>query len=197
MELLDEAGTLALAVVSLIDGNDEKARAFLRRLPRLDPVPPPPVDATAALERVGGKRVAVPSALRAQTSKRDRWQCRYCGRRVVVPGVIQLVGALCPLEFPFPSHNMPGGRTHPAAVRLYPNVDHVHAGSIGGWLLVNENLVTACTRCNELKSDKLGWSVLADPGEEWDGLAGSYKALWERAGDAGPYHRRWFTVLGL
>lgn len=197
MGLLDEAGTVAHAVAALIERRNEDARMLLRALPRLDPVPPPPVDMTAANERIGGKRVAIPPALRAQTYQRDRWQCRYCGRRVVVPGVLQVVGAICPLEFPFPSHNMPGGRTHPAAVRLYPNVDHVHAGSVGGWALAEENLITACTRCNELKSDRLGWSALAQLGEGWDGLTGSYKALVQRADDTGRYHRDWFKRLGI
>jgi 5-methylcytosine-specific restriction endonuclease McrA len=194
---MDEADILSRAVASLIAGCDKDARQLLQTLPCLDPVRISFVNATVTTERFVGRRRPIPPALRAQIYQRDYWICRYCGRRVVVPGVIELVGALCPAEFPFPSHNMPGGLTHPAAVRLYPNVDHIRAGSVGGWEIDAENLVTACTRCNELKSDKPGWLPSVELAGEWDGLANSYKALAERIGVVRQYHLRWFAMLGI
>lgn len=52
---------------------------------------------------------------------------------------------------------MPAATTHPAANRVYPNVDHVQAWSLGGAWDDLGNLLTACTPCNERKSNNLGW----------------------------------------
>jgi hypothetical protein len=92
--------------------------------------------------------------------------------------VIELVGRLCPVEFPFPpGHHMPKGRAHPAAERVYPNVDHVMALAIGGSAVEMANLVTACTPCNEEKGDRLGWERVELERDDWDGLSSNFGAL--------------------
>ncbi len=197
MASIEDAVILAGAVGLLILRRDADANDLLSALPILDPIPAPTANASAALERTPGKRMSVPQGLRAKVYQRDRWICQYCGRRVIAPGIIEIIGNLCPIAFSFPSHNMPAGRTHPAAVRVYPNVDHVHAGSLGGAWRSEDNLVTACTRCNELKRDRLGWSPVAQSGEGWDGLTILYKAIAERTGDVGRYHLEWLKVLRI
>lgn len=135
--------------------------------------------------------------MRAAVFRRDGWRCRYCGRRLVVSGVLELIGILYPEEFPFPSHNMAHSSTHPAAIRVYPNVDHVdaRAESVGDDL---RNLIGACTPCNELKSDNLGWVAVEQDLDQWDGLTNSYRPLLQLVGvPVPPFHRQWMRALGL
>jgi hypothetical protein len=183
----------------LVERRDAAARLELLKLPRVDTVKRPIVKATAA--DAPAERTARPPtspALLAPILRRDGWRCRYCGRRLVLSGVIALIARLCPSDFPFPpGHHMPADRTHPAAIRVYPNVDHVHAGSVGGDWRATENLVTACTPCNEAKSNRLGWEPEAFGSDNWDGLVQFYRALVERTGDRSSYHRQWMKALGV
>src|SRR5262249_15636633 len=99
--------------------------------------------------------------------------------------VIELIGRLCPEEFPFPpGHHMPRGLTHPAAERVYPNVDHVQALAVGGAALDLGNLIAACTPCNEEKGDRLGWERVELERDDWDGLSSKCRPLLELAGGA-------------
>ena len=196
-DVIDDALILALAVRLLLENRDADAHTELLRLSIVDPIGAPAIS-QETLPSDGGryKRPAVKPAELAAVLMRDGWRCRYCGRRLVVPGVIELVGALCPEQFPFPAgHHMPAGRTHPAAIRMYPNVDHVEAGSVGGRWADDTNLVAACTPCNELKSDKGGWKVETPVIDEWDGLVGCYRALVSKAGTMRPYHQNWMRAL--
>jgi 5-methylcytosine-specific restriction endonuclease McrA len=142
-------------------------------------------------------RVSVPKDLATTVYRRDGCRCHYCGRRVVASVVIELVGRLCPDEFPFPpGHHMPKDRTHPAAERVYPNVDHVQALVSGGAALELANLVTACTPCNEEKGDRLGWERVELERDGWDGLSGACRELLVLA--ATPLtstHRAWLRAF--
>jgi hypothetical protein len=188
------------AALLLLASDREGAREVLRALSTADPLPRPRPDALAATERpLRRPRVTVSPKLKAEAFLRDGWRCHYCGRRVVVAGVIELIGLLCPDEFPFPpGHHMPKGRTHPAAERVYPNVDHVKATAIGGDALDLSNLVTACTPCNETKGDRLGWERVELLRDEWDGLAGLYRGLFTLANARmTSTHRDWMRALAV
>ncbi|MBV8081940.1 MAG: HNH endonuclease [Candidatus Eremiobacteraeota bacterium] len=91
---------------------------------------------------------------------------------------------------------MPVGRTHPAAIRVYPAVDHVHPVSLGGAWADPQNLVSACVPCNELKSDKLGWARGTFSNDGWNGLVEYYRALAERRAPIRRYHLDWLRALG-
>jgi hypothetical protein len=194
---VDDALLLQSAVALLLERKPTEARRVLRELPEDDPVPAPVFEKGPSAKHPDDVRaVDVDRALAAQTYDRDGWRCRYCGRRLVVPGVIELVGILCPKEFRWESDHMPIERTHPAAIRVYPNVDHVLAGA------AETELVAACTPCNERKGDRVGWTPRPAPalraGAAWDGLRSRYRPLFELA-DAKwrGSHSGWMDVLGV
>jgi 5-methylcytosine-specific restriction endonuclease McrA len=197
---MEDALILREAAHHLVAREDDAARESLRKLSRDDPVEPPVVDsrvAAARPERVPRPRVK-PQQL-ADVLRRDAWRCHYCARRLVASPVIEIIGTLCPDEFPFPpGHHMPVARTHPAAIRVYPNVDHVHAGSLGGNWHAEDNLIAACTPCNEAKSDRLGWTTLEhERDEDWHGLTELYRRLTQRLPEVRTYHRDWLRALGV
>ncbi|MDB5093251.1 MAG: endonuclease [Candidatus Eremiobacteraeota bacterium] len=200
MASTEDALILARAVDLLLAHRDVEAGAVLRGLPgERDPIPRPVPNATALLEPTPpGEQHAVDTRLAVKVFDRARWRCQYCGRRLVVAGVIELIGRLCLQDFPWESHAMPAGRTHPAAQRVYPNVDHVHPVSRGGAWRDADNLVSACTPCNTWKSDKPGWSIIAYEPDDWDGLKTSYRALLERVGERPTRTQQgWLKALGL
>ena len=94
-------------------------------------------------------------------------------------GVIEAIGTLCPKEFYFPpGHHMPPG-THLAAIRVYPNTDHINAGA-GNDL---SNLTAACTPCNETKNNYAGWMPTERTDYDWDGLVSAYRPLTHSIGN--------------
>jgi len=92
---------------------------------------------------------------------RDRYQCRYCGERVILTAVMRLVSRLYSDLFPY-HPNWKADLTHPAFVSRSATLDHVHPIADGGDPLDPANLVTACWGCNrrkgDLRLDELGWS---------------------------------------
>jgi len=120
----------------------------------------------------------------ASIYKRDRFHCRYCGRKVIPTQIMRLISALFPDEFPY-HPNWKGGQTHPAIASRSPSLDHVVPWSQGG---TNDltNLVCACWICNQVKGDlslgQLGWRLRPIPETDWDGLVSHYRQLWELAG---------------
>jgi hypothetical protein len=184
------------AVRLFINAEYTAARDELLKLSSFDPVLPPKFTTLRRASIKRRPRPAVTPAGLVPILRRDSWCCRYCGRRLVVAGVLELLGALAPAEFPFPrGHHLPKARTHPAAIRAYPEVDHVHAGSAGGDWANPDNLVAACVPCNEKKSDHDGWKVSRITHEDWCGLADLYRPLLLRAGVQRRYHTDWLRAL--
>jgi HNH endonuclease len=196
-----DALILKAAAGCILDNRLPDAAALLRGLQRDDPLPLPEVTSTmysllsGATE--GGSPPAVP--LRARVLEAGCWCCEYCDRRLVVPGVIELIGRLFPHEFPFSSHHMPTTRTHPAAIRVYPNIDHVIAKSVGGKLVDSNNLVAACTPCNERKSNRGGWDPSGVIREaDWKGITDDYRRLLELVRPQNMrFHNAWLNALKL
>jgi HNH endonuclease len=82
--------------------------------------------------------------------------------------------------------------------RVYPNADHVEARSLGGSALDIENLITACTPCNETKGDRLGWERVEHLRDGWDGAVGLYRSLFTLASATlTPTHSKWMKALGV
>lgn len=194
----EDALILARAARLFIAEENTAACAELRKLALYDPVVPPQF-ASRSIEQIGnGKRPNVTPTDLAPVLQRDHWCCRYCGRRLVVGGVLELLGILAPQDFPFPrGYHMPRDRTHPAALRVYPEVDHVHAGARGGDWKDRENLVAACVPCNDKKGDRIGWVTCPPKHESWTGLTELYEPLAIAASADRPFHKVWRRALGL
>jgi 5-methylcytosine-specific restriction endonuclease McrA len=119
---------------------------------------------------------------------RDRYQCRYCSRKLILPAVLRLVSHLCPDEFPY---HMQGKATeiHPLAAVWRAEIDHVVPVSRGGDPYGGNNLVTACTACNRRKGSQLLEEIPemtlrnAPLDRNWAGLSEYLDVMWQKAGD--------------
>jgi 5-methylcytosine-specific restriction endonuclease McrA len=145
------------------------------------------------------KRVSVPIIVAGQVYRRDRFCCRYCGKRTIPTPIMELLGGIFPSVFPF-HKNWRGGLTHPAVILISPVVDHLVPGAWGGSWSELSNLRTACWPCNGRKADltlaQLGWNELPISESDWDGLASLYPRLWEAAGHPNPrHHQPWIRAL--
>lgn len=161
---------------------------------QLEPIayPPRPVRRRPALSR----------AVRCRVFQRDRFTCRYCGAKTILPPVMELLARLYPDIFPFESDAWRGGVTHPAFAGRSPMVDHLVPGALGGEWSAIDNLVTACNPCNAMKADftldQLGWDLRPVSVTNWAGLSEHYAALWQTAGRPDEKrHRGWFRDLGI
>ena len=76
----------------------------------------------------------------------------------------------------WPNDNMAKALTHPAAVRLYPNADHIKARAVGGHATADDNLICSCTTCNERKGSRAVWEPIVTS-EPWDGSAAIRAAI--------------------
>jgi 5-methylcytosine-specific restriction endonuclease McrA len=124
-------------------------------------------------------------AVIASVYAQDRYQCRYCGEKVILTPVMRLLARL--YSEPFPYHtNWKADSTHPAFVSRSATLDHVIPIAGGGEPLERSNLVTACWGCNRRKGDltldEIGWSLVEPADPTWLGLTDLYIPLWEAAG---------------
>lgn len=137
----------------------------------------------------------------ARVYARDHYQCRYCGRRLVLASMLRLLSRLHPEVFPYQA-NWKTGVAHPAYVTLSATLDHVVPVALGGDSVDEENLVCACWSCNLRKSDlslaAAGFELtLASADPTWDGLSSAYRMLWEATGrlELGAHEREWMRAV--
>ena len=173
------------AVAAAAEGRIEEGARLLQ------PIASPPLELP--------KRKPLSRELMVLVFRRDSFCCKYCRGKTILTPVMELLGGLYPELFPFQSAGWKAGITHPAIISRSPAVDHVLPAAWGGSNDL-ENLVTACTPCNSIKSDmsleQIGWEVVevAHPG--WDGLSRYYESLWKAAGRSKPeYHSAWLRLL--
>jgi 5-methylcytosine-specific restriction endonuclease McrA len=155
----------------VVDGDLDGGRAILEEI-RFEPAP----------KRV--ERWPATSTI-ARVYVRDRYQCRYCGEKTILPPVMRLLARLYPQGFPM-HPNWKADATHPAFVSRATTLDHLMPLAGGGDPVAEDNLVTACWGCNRRKGDltleELGW-VLRDPADStWRGLTQFYEPAWVAAG---------------
>ena len=195
----EDADVFAYAVGLLLDQRDDEAAQQLATLSVVDPMPLPPFVST--IDGSSGERKSkesVTTSDRATTFARDGWRCRYCHRKVVVPGILEILTTLCPgFKGLLSGHHMPDDQTARAVGRCYPNVDHMQAVSRGGAWRDPNNHVTACTPCNERKKHYLGWTPGPIEKDEWDGLVSAYRPLANRLSEIRAYHLDWFKALKI
>jgi len=155
--------------------------------------------------RHGGesRRRSLSPRLQVKVFRRDRFTCRFCGRRAVFPPVLRLLSVLFPSVFPYHPHGKME-QCHLAFWRDIASCDHlVPVARRGGSDL--ENLVTSCYMCNSIKQnwlvEELRWELKAVPeAGTWDGLTGTYPALLKACEDEHPacrssYYRGWLRAL--
>ena len=90
---------------------------------------------------------------------------------------------------------MPKRSTHPAAIRVYPNVDHVRPRALKG-LNTDENLIAACTPCNEWLGAREERPDVLRPPRDWDGLVTTYGPLVCVFESRIEFHKHWLSALG-
>jgi 5-methylcytosine-specific restriction endonuclease McrA len=130
------------------------------------------------------RRTPSPQAL-AEIYDRDRYQCRYCGRKTVFIEVMRLLSEQFPEQFPY-HRNWKTSETHQAYWLVSATHDHVVPVSRGGDSLDPSNIVTACWACNARKSglrlEDIGFILRKPNDQTWRGLADLYPALWQHCG---------------
>lgn len=140
------------------------------------------------------KRVVLTKSLQLSIFRRDNWLCRWCAKPVIFAPAMKLLeielrtsGFDMPLAY---YHTHWTRATAPLLDELGVVLDHVTAFSVGG-KSEEENLVTACAKCNGRKSaaplENWNQRVIRKPikgkyGEPqaWDGLSGAFIVLAER-----------------
>ncbi len=159
---------------------------------------------------MGKSRPPLSKELQLSIFRRDRWICRWCNRPVIFGPVLRLLerevrkgGRTEPLAY-FHAHATRDGA--PLLDELWGVIDHVEAFSTGG-ADSEDNLATACNKCNGRKSSaslvKWGGRVMRKPvkgkyGEPqyWDGLSGVFIVLAERdAFGLSASDKGWLKVL--
>jgi 5-methylcytosine-specific restriction endonuclease McrA len=143
---------------------------------------------------MGKPRPPIPKESQLSIFRRDRWVCRWCNRPVIFAPVMRLIEAKVrkagrgePLSY-YHLHWTRAGA--PLLDELGAVIDHVEAFSTGG-ANSEENLATACNKCNGRKSSaslkKWGGREMRKPikgkyGEpqHWDGLSGVFVILAQR-----------------
>jgi hypothetical protein len=105
----------------ILAGERGEASALLASIPEVDRVVPP-ARQTVTRENVLRERDrrSLSAAQKFAVHERYGWRCQYCGRRVAIAGVIELVGRLCPRVRWWPNDNMAKALTHPARSAALP-----------------------------------------------------------------------------
>src|SRR2546429_7278539 len=117
----------------------------------------------ASVPTVDRRRAGV--RIRAEVFDRDRYQCRYCGRRTILPAVVRLLARYLQTELPHAT-DWRSWQLHSAWVVYCATIAHVEPVGALGDATDPVNLVTACWQCNAAKGGlslrALGW-VLREP----------------------------------
>lgn len=164
----DLTATLTATAHALTDSQGDVAQAYM--------------DAIAFDWPTIAPRGSVPVGQLVRIYDRDRYTCRYCGKRTVHLAVLRLLSFAYPREFPH-HPNWKADSCHPAYAEVSTSNDHVRPVSRGGALRDDANIVTACAGCNYRKGDLplevIGMSLRpVDQDSPWRGLTDRYRALW-------------------
>ena len=133
-------------------------------------------------------RIRAPGPVRSVISAvytRDRYQCRYCGQKVILTPVMRLISRLYPAQFPY-NRNWKVAETHPAFAARAATLDHVSPVAHDSGPIGLERLAAACWPCNLRKGDlsleTLGWQLLEPADESWMRLTDLFDPLWRAVG---------------
>jgi hypothetical protein len=128
--------------------------------------------------------------------RRDHYQCRYTGIKLITHPMLELLSYLLPSHFPYdnpPSGSDKGSKnTHLLVWVLWPSVDHIIPVSQGG---LNEmsNYTTANSKFNmfngNILNEHLGLEFLDAADKNWKGLEDEYQSLLIKYRDQVPLSR--------
>jgi hypothetical protein len=91
--LMEDADILQQAVERLLNDDHDGARSVLRQLSIDDPVQRPAIESESSNEdRTAPSRPTFRTQDFARILQRDGWRCHYCSRKLVVAGVVALLG---------------------------------------------------------------------------------------------------------
>lgn len=156
---------------------------------------------------MGKSRPKIPLATQVQVLFRDGWLCRYCHGPVVFSYSLKyLQDFVTEKGFPTPLayyHERYRRDASPLCDHLAAVIDHVEAHSRGGSSL-EDNLVTACNKCNLKKSAKQASSLkehrkpkgkYGEP-KRWDGMSSLFIVLaHERGVRMTPIEKAWLAEI--
>lgn len=205
MSSLDDQTTdrLTAAAAALVRGRTSQAAAELRAIDaaalRAE------WDAAFARRRALGLKSARAATARKWTTheqsrpiyERDRYTCRYCGKRTVLVRVLEVLSYAFPEELPYGGRSWPMAHTHIAYWTHTTSLEHLVPHARGGGFDAAENLGVACWQCNHVKGDALIDEVgfqSRTAASDWDGLTHHLPQLVEAAkyhGQAAADWRRW------
>jgi 5-methylcytosine-specific restriction endonuclease McrA len=169
------------AVIAMTAGDAFTAEATLRRIDLASLVR----ERDAAMAKVWGPTVrrkvpsTVPRARRRGPSesmklavfRRDSFTCRYCGRRTIWLPVLRHLSTAFPEVMPYHPNWRPVS-SHILYWTYSASFEH-HVPLARGGAESDENYVTTCYQCNDIKNyylvEELGWR-LREPGQQWDGI---------------------------
>ncbi len=108
---------------------------------------------------------------------RDGFIDRYTGQKLLNPGILKVLSAYFPDEFPFQPH-WKMTETHIAYWELVPTIDHIYPIAKGGHDDKN-NWVTTSMKNNSIKSnytiEEIHWTLYPQGNiKDWDGLSKSF-----------------------
>jgi HNH endonuclease len=180
------------AVQAILAGRDDDA---LRELESVEDWQQSPT--------IGRSARNVPYQLQMAVFRRDKFLCRYCCRRTVIPPVLRLLAVAFDQVFPYHPHGLMTA-CHLGFWRDIASCDHlVPVARLGS--STADNLVTACYMCNSIKQnwliEELRWELRPiEPNADWDGLSASLHELLRiyedrHEGARIPYFRDWLKAV--
>lgn len=182
--MADWASEYEAAVRFILAGTTERAREVIRCIPGN-------AQFLATLPR------RLPVQMQCRVFFRDRFICRYCRKRVILPPVLRILSHFLGDDFKYHPH---GRMTecHVAFWRDIASCDHVLPVARGGDS-TSENLVTSCYMCNSIKQnwliEELRWQLAPITDTNWDGLASLLASLLEESKiQLTPYYANWLRA---
>lgn len=130
---------------------------------------------------------------------KDGFIDRYTGQKLLNPGILKVLSAYFPNEFPFHPH-WKMTETHIAYWELIPTIDHIYPIAKGGQDN-KSNWVTTSMKNNSIKSnytiDEIHWSLYPQGNiKDWDGLSRSFMKLVDNDKELlkDDYIKSWYNI---
>ena len=128
--------------------------------------------------------------IRMEVFRRDRFICGYCGSRTLFRPILHYLSSICASDLiderGLFQYDTGSSREANAIYEIYRSCcDHKVPLAHGGCNHM-ENLITACSRCNNFKGpsdlggdqNQLDWTTHNQTAHQWDGLSGYFPELY-------------------
>ena len=188
----DIADRIQSAIGALLAGDLGRARSVLasidrprlleeRAIARNRIWAPGGIAARAKPHQPNMRRDSVSSKRALELFKRDSFICRYahCRRRTIYLPIFKALHKAFPDAQPYHANWKPL-ESHILLWTYSSSVEH-HIAFAHGGTSVEDNLITTCYQCNDLKNrlsaEDLEWVIAPPQQSAWDGLSGQIPAL--------------------